>query len=109
MTAYEAFGRVIADREQLADVSLKWPDGTVHGPDDVARMRELCADMGTALLAIGNPNDHPLRGIRQTKWNPAWAHSLGPTIDRLQTSLRNVQVAARALAASIELEENKSG
>jgi very-short-patch-repair endonuclease len=106
MTAYEVFGRVIADRGDLADVGLKWPTGTVHGPEDIGRMRGLCADMGTALLAVGNPNEHPLLGIRQRKWTPAWAQSLDQAVDRLQTSLRNVQVAARALAASIELRKD---
>jgi very-short-patch-repair endonuclease len=44
MTAYEAFGRVVADRDRLADVGLSWPTGTVHSAEHLAQMRETCAD-----------------------------------------------------------------
>lgn len=63
MTAYEAFGRVIADRERFQDVGLAWPAGTVHTPEDPARMREICSDICTALEAVGDPTNHPLKGI----------------------------------------------
>ena len=64
MTAYEAFGRVVADRDRLADVGLTWPAGTVHSPEQLAQMRETCADIRTALEAIGDPSVHPLAGYR---------------------------------------------
>ena len=79
MTAYEAFGRVVADRDRLADVGLTWPVGTVHTPEQLAQMRETCSDIRTALAAIGNPAGHPLQGIEQTRWNPAWVQTLQQT------------------------------
>lgn len=72
MTAYEAFGRVVADRDRLADIELAWPAGTVHSAEHLARMRDTCADIRTALEAIGDPAVHPLQGIEQTRWNPTW-------------------------------------
>jgi very-short-patch-repair endonuclease len=105
MTAYEAFGRVIADRDRLADVGLTWPAGTVHSPEALAQMREICVDVRTALEAVGSPVSHPLRGIEQTKWTPAWVQELQRLIDRLQLTLREMRVAAEALAASIGLTE----
>jgi very-short-patch-repair endonuclease len=105
MTAYEAFGRVIADQNRLADVGLAWPAGTVHSPEQLAQMRETCADIRTALEAIGNPAAHPLQGIEQTKWNPAWAQSLQQLIDRLQVTLEQMRVAADALVTSLGLNE----
>jgi very-short-patch-repair endonuclease len=106
MTAYEAFGRVIADRDALPDVGLQWPAGTVHTPEELERMRDGCGDIRTSLLAIGDPAAHPLRGIEQTKWTPAWVQSLGQNIDGLQASLRDVEAAARLLAASINLKDS---
>lgn len=106
MTAYEAFGRVIADRGELPDVGLQWPAGTVHSPEELERMREGCSDIRTSLLAIGDPAAHPLRGVEQTRWTPAWVQTLGQNIDRLQASLRDVEAAARALAASIDLQDS---
>jgi very-short-patch-repair endonuclease len=104
MTAYEAFGRVVADRERLPDVGLTWPAGTVHTPEDLARMRETCTDIRTALEAVGDPVHHPLSGIEQTKWSPAWVQSLQHLIDRLHVDLQEVRTAADNLILSIGLE-----
>jgi hypothetical protein len=105
MTAYEAFGRVVADRDRLADPGLAWPVGTVHSPEQLAQMREICADIRTALEAIGDPAAHPLQGIEQTRWNPAWAQSLQQLIERLQVTLQQMRVAADALGTSLGLNE----
>ncbi|MEH2545593.1 hypothetical protein V1283_002238 [Bradyrhizobium sp. AZCC 2262] len=105
MTAYEAFGRVVADRGRLADIELMWPAGTVHSPEQLARMRESCADICTALEAVGDPSVHPLQGIEQTRWNPAWAQSLQQAIDRLQATLQQMREAADALVTSLGLNE----
>jgi hypothetical protein len=108
MTAYEAFGRVVADRDRLADVKLTWPAGTVHSLEQITQMREVCADMCTALAAIGghgSRSTHPLIGIEQPRWSPAWAQSLLQLIDRLQVTLRQMRVAADALVTSLGLNE----
>jgi very-short-patch-repair endonuclease len=108
MTAYEAFGRVVADRDRLTDVRLTWPTGTVHSPQQITQMREVCADMSIALAAIGahgSPSEHALVGIEQTRWSPAWAQSLLQLIDRLQVALRQMRVAADALVSSLGLNE----
>ncbi|UPK06973.1 DUF3320 domain-containing protein [Bradyrhizobium sp. 170] len=105
MTAYEAFGRVVADRDRLADIELTWPAGTVHSPEQLARMRESCMDIRTALEAVGDPSVHPLQGIEQTHWTPAWAQSLQLAVDRLQASLQQMKEAADALVTSLGLNE----
>jgi very-short-patch-repair endonuclease len=105
MTAYEAFGRVVADRDRLVDVELAWPAGTVHSPEQLVQMREACADIRTALAAIGHRATHPLIGIEQTRWSPAWAQSLQQLIDRLQVTLQQMRVAANALVTSLGLNE----
>jgi hypothetical protein len=105
MTAYEVFGRVVADRGRLADIGLTWPAGTVHSPEQLVQMRESCADIRTALEAVGNPAVHPLRGIEQTRWNPAWVQTLQQTIDRLQVALKQMRIAADALITSLGLDE----
>lgn len=106
MTAYEAFGRVVADRDRFNEIELKWTVGTVHTPDELARMRETCADIRTALEAVGDPSTHPLQGIEQTRWNPAWVQSLQQLVDSLQSALREVKTAADALVTSIGLDRN---
>ena len=105
MTAYEAFGRVVADRDRIVDIGLTWPAGTVHSPEKLAQMRETCADVRTALEAVGEPAVHPLQGIEQTRWNPAWVQTLQQTIDRLQVTLQRMRGAADALLTSLGLNE----
>src|ERR1700722_11147626 len=106
MTAYEAFGRVVADRDRLADIGLTWAAGSVHSPEQLAQMRETCSDIRTALAAIGNPAAHPLQGIEQTRWNPAWAQSLRQLIDRLQVTLQQMRVAADGLLGLKEVADD---
>ncbi|MFQ3459892.1 DUF4011 domain-containing protein, partial [Bradyrhizobium sp. UFLA01-814] len=108
MTAYEAFGRVVADRERFPDVGLTWPAGAMHSPEDLARMREICADIRTALEAIGDPVDHPLKGIEQTRWSPAWVQSLQQLVERLHLALHEVRAAADDLVSSVGLDGNAS-
>ncbi|WP_244553881.1 DUF3320 domain-containing protein [Bradyrhizobium arachidis] len=104
MTAYEAFGRVVADRDRFPDVGLTWPIGSVHTPEDLVRMREICSDIRTALEAVGDPVNHPLKGIEQTKWSPAWVQSLQQLVDRLHLALQEVRTAADDLVLSIGLD-----
>ncbi|WP_407176383.1 DUF3320 domain-containing protein [Bradyrhizobium sp. STM 3562] len=109
MSAYEAFGRVIVDREEVLEIDLSWPAGSTHSAEDLARMREICADIRTALAAVGDPSEHPLQGIEQTKWSPAWVQSLLQLVDRLHLELAAVRTAGQELAASIGLEQCDDG
>jgi very-short-patch-repair endonuclease len=104
MTAYEAFGRVIADRGRLVEVELSWPRGAIHTPQALGAMREACADIRTALQAVGDPSRHPLRGVDQTKWSPAWAQDLSRLVDRFQAALRDLRVSAESYGGTIGLE-----
>ena len=101
MSAYEAFGRVIADRSALPEVPLSWPAGTVHGPQALASMRETCSDLRTALLAIGDPTRHPLRGIEQTRWSPAWAEEFRRLAKLLRSAISELGARADEFAASL--------
>ncbi|MDP2358159.1 MAG: DUF3320 domain-containing protein [Beijerinckiaceae bacterium] len=101
MTAYEAFGRVVADRDRLADVGLAWPAGTAHTPQQLAAMRAMCGELTTALKAIGDPSVHPLRGVEQTRWTPAWVQDLLRLIATFQPALLELRRATEAFAAAI--------
>lgn len=95
---------MIADRGVLPDVGLTWPAGTVHGADALASMRAACVDLRTALQAVGDPSRHPLRGIEQTKWTPAWSDDVARLAETLKTALVDLKECAEAFAASIGFE-----
>jgi very-short-patch-repair endonuclease len=99
MTAYEAFGRVVADRGSLPVVHFFWPAETVHAPEDLAAMRDACNALKNALAAIGDPIQHPLRGIEQTKWTPAWAKEFQDLAAKLKDALCDLVRTGDAFAS----------
>ena len=101
MTAYEAFGRVVADRESLPEVRLVWPAGTTHPPEHLAAMRENCDALKNALAAVGDPSEHPLRGIEQTRWVPAWTEEFRRHAAALRAAIAELLRTADAFAAII--------
>jgi hypothetical protein len=109
MSAYEAFGRVVADREVLPDVGLSWSAGVDHTPRTLSLLRAACGDLATAILAVGDPSKHPLRGIEQTKWTPAWTHESQRLIEDIQTALFNLRALTEAFCVSIGLGKRTSG
>jgi hypothetical protein len=101
VTAYEAFGRVVADRGSLPEVRLAWPTGTTHTPEDLSAMREDCNALKNALAAVGDPSEHPLRGIEQTKWMPAWTDEFKRQAATLKAAIAELLRTADAFAAII--------
>jgi hypothetical protein len=101
MSAYEAFSRIIADRGVLPAIPLSWPARTVHSPEILASMRAVCGDLRTTLLAIGDPTRHPLRGIEQTKWSPAWVEDLNRLAGNLKSALVELKAHVENFASSI--------
>ncbi|MBG0809900.1 DUF3320 domain-containing protein [Methylosinus sp. H3A] len=109
MTVYEAFGRVVADQGTILDVGLAWPAGVDHTPQNLAALRAACTDLATTMLAVGAPATHPLRGIEQTRWTPAWAREMQALIDRVHTAVQRLRAATEAFVASIGLEQRVRG
>lgn len=103
MTAYEAFGRVVANQEVFPDVGLAWPKEVDHTPHFLAALHASCADLKTAMLAVGDPSTHPLRGIEQTKWTPTWAREAQNHIDRLHAAVLHLRSTTEAFVISIGL------
>ena len=105
MSAYQAFSRVVADRGVLPEIALSWPAGTLHSPDQLAAMRATCGDLRVALQAIGDPNHHPLRGIEQTRWSPAWATETKMRAEALKSALNVLKPQVQTFATSIGFSE----
>ena len=61
----------------------------------------MCNALKTSLAAIGDPVDHPLRGIEQTKWASAWTQEFQRLAATLKSSTVELVRAADAFAAII--------
>ena len=107
MTAYEAFGRVVANRERFADLRLTWRG---DGPDlgKLRSLRQLCHEIGTHLAAIGKPDSHPLTEIRRTEWSPAWRNDLESAIVDGLSLLPALEDKASTLAGLAGLPKRNS-
>ena len=97
-------GRESQERLDSPSIGLTWPRGTVHSEATVASMRAICTDLRTAFQAIGGASRHPLRGIEQTKWSPAWSERFARLANNLKTSLTELKDSADAFGSSIGFE-----
>jgi hypothetical protein len=109
MTAYEAFGQVISGRDNLPDLKLSWPREVEHSQQSVADMRATSDKLAVALRGTGDLATHPLRGMRHTKWTPAWRDHTAEAIDRLHEALKTLRQCATRFATSLGLDERIEG
>jgi very-short-patch-repair endonuclease len=103
LTAYEAFGRVIANRTWCPELALSWPG---DGPDRarLADLRRQCADLGMLVRATGPVGDHPLAGVDHEDWSPAWRRDLEAALGGAIDALTALDGALADLAAVLGLE-----
>ena len=64
-------------------------------------MRDACEALKSALAAVGDPTEHPLQGVEQTKWTPAWVDQFRQLAASLRTCLINLRQSADAFGAAI--------
>lgn len=70
MSAYEAFGRIVAYDDRFANIRFEWPNHVEHSPAKLTELRSLCRDLKNAVQAIGSVEGHPLTGIEAVAWSP---------------------------------------
>jgi Protein of unknown function (DUF4011)/REase_MTES_1575/AAA domain/Protein of unknown function (DUF3320) len=103
MSAFEAFSRVVADRDRFPEISLGWPRTTRHEIDDLQRLRTGVQSIKTALQAIGKSSGHALSGLNQTRWTPAWREDFLNAIDDYKRALEAFGDAATGLGSTMAL------
>ena len=106
LSAYEAFGLVIANRDRFPDVELDWavePDSARLG-----ELRDLCRDIMLLLRDLGDPNDHSLAGINRSEWSSAWRRDLEHAIDTAIPLLSAIQTTATSFASAVDLTVDRS-
>ena len=99
MSAYEAFGRVVAYGDRFAQIRFDWPSQLEHSPATLANLRVLCRDLKTAVQAVGSVAAHPLTGIEAVIWSPAWRNELQTVINDVAGQLQELRSSAASFAA----------
>ena len=103
MSAFESFSRVIADRDRVPEVALVWSRTTRHTVNDFQRLRTGVQSIKTSLQAIRTSVGHPLLGINQTRWTPAWRADFLQAIENYRAAIDKYRSAADALGSSVAL------
>ena len=103
ITAYEAFGRVVAYGKRFHGIVFDWQGEVVHTADRLAVFRNICREMKTAVQATGNVSEHPLNGVKIVEWSPAWRTNVAAAIDELISRLPVLGVSFKSFSDSIGL------
>ena len=103
LSAYEAFGRVIAAEGDDAGLVLAWDDHRAHDAARLATLRAGCRDLRPVLAAVGTLADHPLQGIGATQWSPVWRDGMAAAIRAVAAALATLRASGGAFAEAIGL------
>ncbi|WP_244481084.1 DUF3320 domain-containing protein [Methylobacterium sp. Leaf102] len=103
LSAYEAFGRVIAAGGAETPLVLTWPDHLAHDDTTLANLRAACRELRPVLASVGSLLDHPLQGVEATQWSPVWRDDMGVAIRAVEQTLGALRVSGQAFAAAIGL------
>ncbi|WP_286965180.1 DUF3320 domain-containing protein [Methylobacterium sp.] len=103
LSAYEAFGRVIAAGTAEAPLVLTWPDHLAHNEATLANLRVACRELRPILASVGSLVDHPLQGVQTTQWSPVWRDDMGAAIRTVEQTLGALRVSGQAFAEAIGL------
>lgn len=72
MSAYGAFGEVIAGRHIAPGLTIECPDPRADTEESLRLMAQHLTALADLGQEIGNPSVHPLRLIGKGVWTPAW-------------------------------------
>ena len=103
LSAYEAFGRVIAAGSTDAPLVLAWPDHLAHTETTLATLRASCRELRPVLASVGSLVDHPLQGVEATQWSPVWRDDMGAAIRTVEQTLSALRSSGQAFADAIGL------
>ncbi|MFH6780893.1 DUF3320 domain-containing protein [Methylobacterium sp. MA0201] len=103
LSAYEAFGRVIAAGGSDVGLRLTWPDHLAHDAQTLATLRAGCRELRPVLAAVGSLADHPLQGVEATQWSPVWRDDMSAAIEAVESTLVALRTSGHAFAGAIGL------
>ena len=103
LSAYDAFGRVIAAGSVEAPLALTWPDHRAHDETTLASLRAACRELRPVLASVGSLVDHPLQGVEATQWTPLWRDDMGAAIRTVERTLDALRATCQAFANAIGL------
>ena len=100
MTVYQAMGNVVAGRP-WPDIGLSWPNPDVHGPEQLAALREIAGRLDVNLREVGGPVVHPLTPVVHMSWSPIWQQNLVDAAKSAISVVETTEVAATAYLSTL--------
>ncbi|NDE77557.1 MAG: hypothetical protein EB039_16105, partial [Proteobacteria bacterium] len=99
MSAYGAFGQVIAGRGLAPGLTIECADPAADTEDALRVMAQRLTELADLGKEIGNPSDHPLRVVGKRVWTPAWQREF------LGLAVAFIREAQAVLPASVPVAE----
>lgn len=103
LSAYEAFGRVIAAGGDEVGLVLGWPDHRAHDETTLATLRTGCRELRPVLASVGSLVDHPLQGVSATQWSPVWRDEMSAAIKTVEDALTALRASGQTFAEALGL------
>ncbi len=99
MSAYGAFGQVIAGRSLAPGLTIGCPDPGADSEESLRLMAQYLTVLADLGQEIGNPSVHPLRLVGKRVWTPAWQREF------LGVAVSFIREAQAVLPASVPVAE----
>lgn len=100
MTAFQALGRVAADRSRFVGTKFEWPS-IEHTTQQIQAMREICRELKIDAAIVGDVASHSLRGMGTFAWDPFWPVKVEKTIKSSVGAIQDFEKKAKTLAAAL--------
>ncbi len=104
LTAHQALGRVIGDRELAPQLKIAFASADAHDEPAMRGLREMCRALRVTIDAVGSPTGHPLDGVERTEWSPVWQNELIAAIGAFRAAALDLVKAAGPVCQLLEAE-----
>ena len=94
LSAYEAFGRVVAHGDRFASIRVDWPEHRDHSAATLEGLKATCREIKTAMQAAGDVATHPLAGVEAVSWSPMWRNEMQTALEEFVSRLSALESAA---------------
>ncbi|MEI6572569.1 MAG: DUF3320 domain-containing protein [Alphaproteobacteria bacterium] len=108
ISAYDAFSQVVGNRNRYPEIKIGWDSKVHHTIEDLKKLRGAVHALKTTLQAIGSSSKHPLNGMRQTRWSPAWREEFLNLANTLVEELNSLIKIQNLILTSLNLSDEFS-
>ena len=101
MTAFEAMGIRVRDKNFASRIAFSWPSADHHDKDRLAKMHDAVEKLAIQVVAAGDISNSPFRLITTGEWSPIWEKQVLERAGSLSSAAHSMDRACNALLEMI--------